>query len=58
MLDNWDLVQDFLAIYRAGSITKAAKFLGVRQSTTSRRLSQLEEELGVQLFFRLQGKFE
>ncbi len=55
MLDNWDLIQDFLAIYRSGSITKAAKLLGVRQSTTSRRLSQLEEELGVQLFFRLQG---
>lgn len=55
MLDNWDLVQDFLAIYRQGSVTKAAKALGVQQSTTSRRLSQLEDELGVQLFFRLQG---
>ncbi len=58
MVENWDLVKDFLAIYREGSVTQAAKVLAVRQSTVSRRLSQLEQALGVQLFFRTQSGVE
>jgi len=55
---NWDLLRDFLALYRAGSITRAAKALGVRQSTVSRRLAELESVMGVQLFFRVASGVE
>lgn len=55
---NWDLLRDFLAVYRAGSVTRAAKMLGVQQSTISRRLAELEELLGVQLFFRVRSGVE
>ncbi len=55
---SWDLLRDFLSVYRAGSVTGAAKILGVQQSTVSRRLAELEEMLDVQLFFRLQSGVE
>jgi len=49
---DWDLVQVFLAAYDSGSATAAAKTLGINQSTASRRLAALEEELGSKLFDR------
>ena len=49
---NWDDLQVFLAIARAGRISKAARRLGVEHTTVSRRLSTLEDELGVPLFYR------
>ncbi|MCP4448565.1 MAG: LysR family transcriptional regulator [Myxococcales bacterium] len=58
MNENWDLLRDFLALCREGSVTRAAKVLGVRQSTVSRRLIELEEALGVQLFFRVSSGVE
>lgn len=42
----------FLAIADAGTVTHAAARLGVGQPTLSRRLSQLEDHLGVQLVDR------
>ena len=42
----------FLAIAREGSITGAADFLHVTQPTLSRRIKDLEEELGHKLFTR------
>jgi LysR family cyn operon transcriptional activator len=46
------LLRSFLAIAEAGAITDAAERLAVTQSALSRRLQQLEEDLGVALFAR------
>lgn len=42
----------FLAIARAGSMTKAADYLHVTQPTLSRQIKELEQELGCTLFMR------
>jgi DNA-binding transcriptional LysR family regulator len=49
---NWDLLQSFLAIARAGRLTVAARRLGIDHSTLSRRLAALEASLGATLFER------
>ncbi len=49
---DWDDIQVFLAISRAGRLTAAAQQMGVDHSTLSRRLAALETELGVRLFDR------
>jgi DNA-binding transcriptional LysR family regulator len=49
---DWDDLHVFLAIARAGRISTAARRLGVEHTTVSRRLSALEAELGVPLFYR------
>jgi DNA-binding transcriptional LysR family regulator len=48
----WDDVQLFLGVAETGSVSAAAKRLGVRQPTVSRRLADLEYRLGYQLFAR------
>lgn len=45
-------IEAFVAASRAGSITAAARELGLAQSTVSRAVSSLEEEWGVRLFDR------
>lgn len=45
-------IETFFAIARSGSISKAALQLGVAKSAVSRRLSDLEARLGVQLILR------
>lgn len=42
----------FLAVIRSGSFTRAARRLGVNQSTISRRVAELEAALGCELFHR------
>lgn len=49
-LERWDDIQLLLLAARAGSYTRAAKELGIEQSTVSRRIAALEEQLGGQLF--------
>lgn len=49
---RWDDLQILLAVSRAGSLSGAARTLGVDASTTSRRLRGFEEALGVTLFER------
>src|SRR6266545_7763124 len=49
---DWDGLQVFLAVARAGRISAAARRLGVEHTTVSRRLAALEEDLGVRLFHR------
>ena len=52
---SWDDYRYFLATSEAGSFTKAASDLGVTQSTLSRRIEHLEQQLGVRLFVRSQS---
>ncbi len=56
MLD-WDDLRSFLAIARSGSLSGAARALGVRQSTMGRRLEALEQRSGVRLFERTPSGF-
>jgi len=50
---NWDDLRVFLAVARAGSLSGAARTLGVNHSTVFRRIGAFEELLGVRLFERL-----
>jgi DNA-binding transcriptional LysR family regulator len=49
---DWDDVRHFLAVARSGSVSGAARDLGVNQTTVSRRVSALEGALGKALFER------
>lgn len=50
---DWDNVRYFLAVARAGSVRAAALNLGMNHSTVLRRIAQLEERLGTQMFEKL-----
>lgn len=52
-LRNWDDLRVFLAVARAGSLSGAARALGVNHSTVFRRVGAFEAELGARLFERL-----
>ncbi|WP_224371633.1 LysR family transcriptional regulator [Hyalangium versicolor] len=54
-MEDWNDLKLALAISRAGSLTAAARALGVAHSTAFRRLGALEQKLGVRLFERLPG---
>ncbi len=49
---EWDDLRLLLAIARHGSLTAAARVLGVTQPTMGRRVEQLESRLATQLFER------
>jgi len=49
---DWNYVRAYLMVAKHGSTLAAAKHLGVTQSTVSRHLSELENQLSVQLFDR------
>lgn len=55
---NWDDLRLFLAVARTGSISGAAKQLGVQHSTISRRIRGFEEKLGTRLLERKKGRYE
>lgn len=50
---NWEDLRYFLAIATSGSLSGAARALGVNQATVSRRLAALEGRLNVRLVDRL-----
>ncbi|MGR4863277.1 LysR family transcriptional regulator [Caulobacter sp. LARHSG274] len=50
---DWDDVRYFLAVARAGSVRAAAERLGVNHATVLRRIAQLEQRLGAQMFEKL-----
>lgn len=52
-MTDWDDVRYFLAVARSGSVRAAALVLGVNHSTVLRRIAQLEEHLGAQMFEKL-----
>lgn len=49
---DWDDLQAFLAVVRAGRLTVAARKLGIDHSTLSRRIVGLEQAIGATLFDR------
>ncbi|GAN81852.1 transcriptional regulator, LysR family [Acidocella aminolytica 101 = DSM 11237] len=49
---DWDDLRSFLAIAREGTLSAAARRLGVQQSTMGRRLAALEAKAGVRLLER------
>lgn len=55
---DWDDIRSFLAIARARSLSGAARDLGVRQSTMSRRLEALEARAGARLLQRTPRGYE
>ncbi|WP_244647402.1 LysR family transcriptional regulator [Sphingomonas sp. CFBP 13728] len=50
---DWDDVRYFLAAAREGSVRAAAKGLAVNHATVLRRIAQLEQRLGAQMFEKL-----
>ena len=51
---NWDLYRSFLAVLEAGSLSAAARQLGLAQPTLGRHIEALESALGHALFVRSQ----
>jgi len=54
---DWDNLKVLLAVNREKSLTRAARSLGVNQSTVSRKLFALEADLGTILFVRSKSGF-
>jgi DNA-binding transcriptional LysR family regulator len=49
-VNDWDDLRIFLAVARAGSLSSAARGLGVAQPTVGRRITAFERRLGAKLF--------
>lgn len=54
---NWDDLRVFLTLAREGTLTTAAKALGVSHPTVARRVQALEKQIGARLFDRLPDRF-
>jgi DNA-binding transcriptional LysR family regulator len=54
---NWDDLRIFLTLAREGTLTTAAKALGVSHPTVARRVAALEKQIGARLFERLPDRF-
>jgi DNA-binding transcriptional LysR family regulator len=53
---NWNDIRYFLAIEREGSLSGAARLLGVNQTTVSRRLAAMQDVIRIRLFDRVDGR--
>ncbi|WP_300445043.1 LysR family transcriptional regulator [uncultured Mameliella sp.] len=49
---DWSLVQTFLTVAETGSLSEAARQLGISQPTAGRQVRQIETTLGLELFRR------
>ena len=54
---NWDDLRVFLTLARDGTLTTAARTLGVSHPTVARRVQALEKQIGARLFERLPDRF-
>ena len=55
---DWSLVRGFLAVADTGSLSGAARLLGISQPTLGRQIKAVEAQLGVELFHRRPKGFE
>lgn len=51
---HWELYRSFLGVLTEGSLSGAARALGITQPTVGRHIAELEQELGMVLFTRSQ----
>jgi DNA-binding transcriptional LysR family regulator len=51
---DWNLFRTFLAVLREGSLSEAARQLGLTQPTVARHIDALEQSVGADLFVRSQ----
>jgi DNA-binding transcriptional LysR family regulator len=51
-LSDWSLARSFLAVWREGSLSAAARATGLTQPTIARHIDLLEQALGASLFTR------
>lgn len=51
---NWDDIRLFLALAREGTLSSAARSLGLGVATVSRRIDRIEDVIGLPLFLRSQ----
>jgi DNA-binding transcriptional LysR family regulator len=51
---DWSLYRSFLAVMREGSLSGAARALGLTQPTVARHIEALEQSIGLALFIRSQ----
>ena len=54
-MNRFENMETFIRVVETGSISGAADRAGVAKSAVSRRLKELEEHLGVQLFIAPPG---
>ncbi|MBO9714393.1 LysR family transcriptional regulator [Sphingomonas sp.] len=54
-IDDWERQRAFLAVLREGSLSAAARALGLAQPTVRRRVEDLEASVGLPLFTRSPG---
>ena len=54
---NWDDLNVFLTLARAGKLTNVAKQLDVSHPTVARRIKALEDSIGTRLFDRLPDRY-
>lgn len=52
---GWELYRSFLGVLQEGSLSAAARALGVTQPTVGRHIAALEKSFGLTLFVRSQG---
>lgn len=51
---DWSLYRSFLAVLQEGSLSAAARTLGLTQPTVARHIEALEQDIGLELFVRSQ----
>jgi DNA-binding transcriptional LysR family regulator len=54
---DWDDLRLVLSVFREGTLSGAARVLGLTHSTVFRRLGVVEEQMGVRLFERFRGGY-
>lgn len=52
---DWNLYRTFMAVMECGSLSAAARVLGLTQPTVGRHVDELQDQLGVVLFTRSQS---